>query len=112
MTSALNRFLLEFKSFLENRKEYWTLKQKEAEDRFLQFEQRQVTFKEPKQKKRKKSKKELLRENISEAPFSTYAAELQIQFFVKVNYYYVRNRIVCLSVCMHICMCVRTYACM
>lgn len=77
---------------MENLKEYWTLKQKEADERYLELVQGQVTVDEPKKKKRKKSKKELLQEHISEDTFSTYAAELQIQFFVKVNDHYVTCR--------------------
>jgi len=78
---------------LENHKEYWTLKQREADERYMELAQGQVPVNEPKQKKRKKSKKEMVPEHTRDDTFSTYAAELQIQFFVKVNYYYETNGI-------------------
>lgn len=86
-------YLLEFKLFLENHKEYWALKQREADERYMELAQGQVPVNEPKQKKRKKSKKEMLPEHTRDDTFSTYAAELQIQFFVKVSYYYETNGI-------------------
>ena len=75
--------LLELKEFLEKHKEYWAVKLKEVEERFLELDQGQVTFQEPKQKKKKRSKKEP-QECFSD-DFSKFAAELQIQFFVKVH---------------------------
>ena len=74
--------------FLENQKEYWALKQREADERYMELAQGQVPVNEPKQKKRKKSKKGMLQEHTSDDTFSMYAAELQVQFFVKVNFCY------------------------
>ena len=42
---------------VENQKEYWTLKQKETEQKSLALEQRQDAFQESKHKKRRKLKK-------------------------------------------------------
>lgn len=47
----------EFKVFLDSRKECWLSKQKEVERRFLELEQVQSTFQEPRKKKRKTAAK-------------------------------------------------------
>ena len=68
--------------FLENLKEKWTNKQRQVEERFLELEE-QCGNQEPLPKKMKRGKKKKL-ENYPD-PFAKYAAELQVEFFVKVN---------------------------
>ena len=78
--------LLELKEFLDGCKEQWINKQKEVEQRFLELEKKdQSAVKEPKQKKTKRTKKESQQFPISEDSFAKYAAELQIEFYVKVQ---------------------------
>ena len=69
--------------FLENLKENWIKRQKEVEERFLELEE-QCGNEEPLPKKRKRGKKKKLMEDHTD-PFANYAAQLQIEFFVKVN---------------------------
>lgn len=78
---------LELQMFLDGQVDYWSDKQKEVEQRFLELEkqdQSASSYKEPKQKRRKRTKKET-QKLPSEDPFSKYAAQLQIEFFVKVS---------------------------
>ena len=67
--------------FLENLKEKWTNKQREVEERFLELEE-QCGNQEPLPNKEKRGKKKL--EDYPD-PFAKYAAELQVEFFVKLN---------------------------
>lgn len=76
-------FFLELKSFLEEQKEYWAKKLEEVEEKFLELDQCQVTLQEPKQKKRKRSLKKP--QALISGNFSKFAAELQIEFFLKVH---------------------------
>ena len=68
--------------FLENLKEDWVKRQKEAEERFLELGE-QCGTREPLPKKRKRGKKTNPEDQTD--PFANYAAQLQIEFFVKVN---------------------------
>ena len=76
-------FGLELKSLLEQHKEYWAKKLEEVEEKFLELDQCQVTLQGPKQKKRKRSQKKA-QADVSDN-FSKFAAELQIEFFLKVH---------------------------
>ena len=77
--------VLEFKVFLDSRKECWLSKQKEVERRFLELEQVQSTFQEPRKKKRKTAAKEQPLSSLGQDSFANFAAELQTEFFVKVQ---------------------------
>lgn len=68
--------------FLENLKENWAKRQKEVEERFLELGE-QCGNQEPLPKKRKRGKKKSLEDHTD--PFANYAAQLQIEFFVKVT---------------------------
>jgi len=72
------------KEFLESQKEFWLNKQKEVEKRFLDLKDGQSPFQEPKRKKRKRYGKEPP-PIPSDESFAKFAAELQIEFFVKVK---------------------------
>jgi len=72
------------KAFLESQKEFWLNKQKEVEKRFLDLKNSQSPFQEPKRKKRKRYGKEPPTIPSDES-FAKFAAELQIEFFVKVK---------------------------
>ena len=75
--------------FLINQKDYWTAKQGEVEERFLEMEvEGKCPVQEPKPKKRKRGKGP--QPQLSD-PYAKYAAELQIQFFTKVNSYICTN---------------------
>ena len=70
---------------LNSRKEHSVNKQKEVEERFLELQQVQPSCdQEPRKKRKEKTKKEPQMRS-REDPFAKYAAELQIEFFVKVQ---------------------------
>ena len=77
-------YFIDFKTFLDSSKDYWLNKHKELEREFLELEQVQSPFQEPRRKKRKTHAKEPP-SSLSEDSFARLAAKLQIEFFVKVT---------------------------
>ena len=78
----------DFEYFLKRLKEEWEAKQKSVEAKFLELsdfsDQLSTVLDEPKKKKRK-AKKSRSVEHQQQDPFSSYAAQLQVEFFKKVQ---------------------------
>ena len=78
----------DFENFLKRLKEEWEAKQKSVEAKFLELsdfsDQLSTVLDEPKKKKRK-AKKSRSVEHQQQDPFSSYAAQLQVEFFKKVQ---------------------------
>ena len=80
----------DFEKFLTNRKNEWVIKLKEVEDRFLELstlDNIAAVPIEPKQKRRKTSSVHP-QVPVKQDPFASYAAELQVMFFKRVQKIY------------------------
>ena len=76
-------FETELKAFLVDLKEQWRNKQKDMEEKYLEFDE-ESKVQGPLPKKRKRWKKTEPQEQPSD-PFAKYAAEIQIEMFTKVE---------------------------
>jgi len=71
--------------FLQNLDKKWTAKQNYVSSRFLELSNNAKQGSAPKAKKKKKKKVKKQEVEADMSTFSSFAAELQLDFFVKVH---------------------------
>ena len=78
----------DFEVFLADLENQWEVKQQKIESKFLDLralsDQLTTILEKPPQKKRKRSSRSV-QPSRQEDPFASYAAELQVEFFKKVQ---------------------------
>ena len=77
----------DFEKFLTSRKNEWEIKLKEVEDKFLELGTPDNLADVPSEPKRKRRKTSSVHPQVfvKQDPFASYAAELQVMFFKKVQ---------------------------